>query len=101
MPQPAARVGDMTALGGAFMPPGVPTVLIEGRPAANMTTLHAGCPTVPTPTGPVPHPPVPGAMPGSPTVLIGGAPALRVGDVCPPPCGMPIAVGATTVLIGP
>lgn len=100
MGQPAVRVGDTAAMGGAFLPPGVPNVLIEGRPAANMTTLHAGCPTVPSPGGPVPHPPVPGAMPGSATVLIGGAPALRMGDTCPPPCGLPIITGAATVLIG-
>lgn len=95
MPQPAARVGDSTAFGGAMLPPGVPTVLIEGRPAANMLTMHTDV----IPGTPAPHPPMPGAMPGSPTVLIGGAPAIRMGDVCP--CGAPIILGAMTVLIGP
>ena len=97
MPQPAARVGDMVSFGGAFIPPGVPTVLIEGRPAANMTTMHVGCPMPPPPAPP--HPPMPGAMPGSPAVLIGGAPAIRMGDTCP--CGGTIVIGAMTVLIGP
>lgn len=97
MPQPAARVGDQVSFGGAFLPPGVPTVLIENRPAANMTTMHVGCPMPPPPAPP--HPPMPGAMPGSPTVLIGGAPAIRMGDTCP--CGGTIVLGAITVLIGP
>lgn len=101
MGKPAARVGDTTALGIPLAPPGVPTVLIGGMPAANMMTMHAGCPTVPSPGGPVPHPPVFGAMPGSPTVLIGGQPAIRMGDTCPPPCGLPIITGAMNVLIGP
>ena len=95
MPQPAARVGDSTGYGGVLLPPGVPTVLIEGRPAANMTTMHIDV----VPGTPAPHPPMPGAMPAAATVLIGGAPALRMGDVCP--CGAPIVLGALTVLIGP
>jgi uncharacterized Zn-binding protein involved in type VI secretion len=97
MPQPAARVGDQVSFGGALIPPGVMNVLIEGRPAANMVTMHVGCPMPPPPAPP--HPPMPGAMPGSPTVLIGGAPAIRMGDTCP--CGGTIIIGAATVLIGP
>ena len=59
----AARVGDMHTcpmvngtvphVGGPVMPPGAPTVLIGGQPAARMgdSTAHggiivAGCPTV-------------------------------------------------------
>lgn len=95
MPQPAARVGDPTAFGGVLMPPGVPNVLIEGRPAANALTMHVDV----IPGTPVPHPPMPGALPGSPTVLIGGAPAVRLGDIYP--CGAAIILGAPTVLIGP
>lgn len=95
MPQPAARVGDTTAYGGALAPPGVINVLIEGRPAANMLTTHTDV----IPGTPAPHPPMPGAAPGALTVLIGGVPALRMGDVCP--CGAPIVIGALTVLIGP
>lgn len=95
MGKPAARVTDSTAYGGVLLPPGVPTVLIGGMPAANMTTMHTDV----IPGTPAPHPPMPGAMPGSPTVLIGGMPAIRMGDVCP--CGAAIITGAMTVLIGP
>jgi uncharacterized Zn-binding protein involved in type VI secretion len=95
MPQPAARVGDSTAFGGALLPPGAPTVLIGGMPAANMTTMHVDV----IPGTPAPHPPMPGALPGSPTVLIGGSPAIRMGDVFP--CGAAIVVGCMTVMIGP
>ena len=101
MPGPAVRLGDMVATGGAFTSPVVASVLIEGRPAANMLTMHVGCPIPPPPAAP--HPPVPGGMPGSSTVLIGGQPALRVGvDVAAGPCAAPIVgPGALTVLIGP
>jgi uncharacterized Zn-binding protein involved in type VI secretion len=90
---PAARVGDPTAHPGTVGPPGVPTVLIGGLPAATVTTLHV-C-AMPPPAGP--HPPSPFA-PGCPTVLIGGMPAARLGDVAG--CGAPIIAGAPTVLIG-
>jgi uncharacterized Zn-binding protein involved in type VI secretion len=87
---PAARVGDPTGHGGAVGPPGVPTVLIGGRPAATVGTPHV-CP-IPT------HPPMPIAPPGCLTVLIGGQPAARMGDLTG--CGAPVAVGLPTVLIG-
>ena len=90
---PAARVGDPTGPPGTVGPPGVPTVLIGGVPAANITTLHL-C-TMPPPGGP--HPPSP-FVPGCPTVLIGGAPAVRLGDLSG--CGAPVLAGAPTVLIG-
>ncbi len=76
------------------MPPGAPTVLIAGQPAANAMTMHV-C-TIPG-TPPVVHPPMPAGA-GFPTVLIGGAPAMRLGD--PLTCGAVIVMGAPTVLIG-
>jgi uncharacterized Zn-binding protein involved in type VI secretion len=89
---PAARVGDPTAHPGVIGPPGVPTVLIAGMPAATVGTMHV-CSFPP----PAVHPPTPIAK-GSATVLIGGMPAARVGDLTG--CGAPIVVGAPTVLIG-
>jgi uncharacterized Zn-binding protein involved in type VI secretion len=91
---PAARVGDATAHPGVLMPPGVPTVLIGGRPAAVVTTPHA-C-SMPPPAGP--HPPSVVMPPGAATVLIGGLPAARVGDLSG--CGSSIVIGDPTVLIG-
>jgi uncharacterized Zn-binding protein involved in type VI secretion len=76
------------------LPPGVPTVLIAGLPAAVV-----GNPTVCTMPPPVgPHGVTPILPPGCPTVLIGGRPAARLGDLSA--CGAPIVLGATTVLIG-
>ncbi|HEY6871620.1 MAG TPA: PAAR domain-containing protein [Geobacteraceae bacterium] len=85
----AARVSDMivsTATQGApvpIIPPGAPTVLIGGLPAARLGD-RCGADAI--------------AM-GSTTVTIGGLPAARVGDptagggaVMPP--------GAPTVIIG-
>jgi uncharacterized Zn-binding protein involved in type VI secretion len=91
--RPAARVGDPTGHPGVVSGPGVPTVLINGMPAAVVGDLHT-CAMPPT-AGP--HPPTPFAM-GSVTVLIGGRPALRLGDISG--CGAPIVFGAPTVLIG-
>lgn len=75
---PAARVGDMHTcplsdgpkphVGGPIMPPGVPTVLIGGMPAAVVTGM-ATC------VGPPDT-----IIKGSATVLIGGLPAARMGD---------------------
>lgn len=90
----AARVGDPTGHPGVIMPPGVPTVIIAGMPAATVGSMHA-C-SMPPPAGP--HPPSPIAPPGCPTVLIGGLPAARMGDVTT--CGAPIMAGATNVMIG-
>lgn len=89
----AARVTDLSTHGGTVVGPGVPTVLIEGMPAAVATDQHV-CP-IPPPV----HVPTVSPFPmGSTTVLIGGKPALRVGDTCL--CGAMPAVGAPTVIIG-
>lgn len=72
--------------GGPILPPGAPTVLIGGMPAAavgNMCTC-AGPPD--------------SIIMGSGTVLIGGSPAARMGD--PTAHGGSIVVGCPTVLIG-
>lgn len=97
MGRPAARVGDMTAHGGVIIPPGCPTVLIGGMPAARMGDMHT-CPMV---TGVVPHVGGPITM-GSATVLIGNLPAARVGDMatCTGPPDSIIPPGCPTVLIG-
>jgi uncharacterized Zn-binding protein involved in type VI secretion len=90
---PAARVGDPTGHPGVLAPPGVPTVLIGGMPAATVSGLHTSAfPGLP------PHPPTPVLPPGCPTVLIGGLPAARMGDMAA--CGAPVIVGCPTVLIG-
>ncbi len=96
MGQPAARVTDMHTcpmttgqiphVGGPILPPGCPTVLITGLPAARLGDL-ATCVGVPdTITA------------GSATVLIGGQPAARLGDATAH--GGVITLGAPTVLIG-
>lgn len=96
MGQPAARVGDMHTcpmvtgtvphVGGPIMPPGEPTVLIEGMPAARVGDMV-------TCTGP----PDSIAL-GSATVFIGGMPAARMNDLTSH--GGTIILGAPTVLIG-
>jgi len=89
----AARVTDVTTHGGTIVGPGIPTVLIEGMPAAVATDNHV-C-ALP-PSG---HAPTVSIFPiGSTTVLIGGKPALRTSDTCL--CGAGAPVGAVTVLIG-
>jgi uncharacterized Zn-binding protein involved in type VI secretion len=100
MPGPAARVGDSTAHGGVIIPPGCPTVLIGGMPAARVTDMQV-CPMVTPAPAPVPHVSGPISGPGVPTVLIGGMPAATIGDitVCVGPPGT-IIVGCPTVLIG-
>jgi uncharacterized Zn-binding protein involved in type VI secretion len=67
--------------------PGVPNVLILGKPAAVATNVHACGKDGTTPLAP-----------GSPRVLIGGLPALRTGDAAA--CGAVILTGAPSVLIG-
>lgn len=96
---PAARVGDLHVcpmvtpgtppvphVGGPILPPGCPTVLIGGLPAARVGDM-ATC------VGP----PDAIAM-GSPTVLIGGMMAARMGD--PTVHGGAITLGFPTVQIG-
>ena len=92
----AARVGDLHIcpmvtgvvphVGGTVLPPGCPTVLIGGAPAARVGDML-------TCTGP----PDTIAM-GSSTVMIGGAPAARLGDSTAH--GGTIILGCFTVLIG-
>ncbi|HET6992544.1 MAG TPA: PAAR domain-containing protein [Bacteroidia bacterium] len=92
----AARAGDMHTcpmstgpvphVGGPVMPPGCPTVMIGGMPAARVGDM---CTCV----GP---PDVIAA--GSGTVMIGGMPAARMGDSTAH--GGSITVGCATVGIG-
>lgn len=99
MGKPAARVGDnhvcpfvtpgvppIPHVGGPILPPGVPTVLIGGMPAATMGNMCV-C------TGPPDT-----IVLGSAGVFIGGKPAARMGDTCSH--GGTIVVGCPTVLIG-
>jgi uncharacterized Zn-binding protein involved in type VI secretion len=89
----AARVGDQTNHPGVIGPPGEPTVLIGGKPAATVGTVHT-CSFPPPP----PHPPSTIIPPGSAMVLIGGKPAARVGDTAG--CGAQILPpGCLTVII--
>jgi uncharacterized Zn-binding protein involved in type VI secretion len=93
---PAARVtdphvcpmfdGPKPHVGGPILPPGCPTVLIGGMPAARVGDM-ATCASAPDVI----------AM-GSSTVLIGGMPAARMGDMTAH--GGSIVLGCVTVLIG-
>ncbi|HQU31007.1 MAG: PAAR domain-containing protein [Planctomycetia bacterium] len=86
---PAARVTDMivsTATLGVptpIIPPGAPTVLIGGLPAARLGDTCG----------------VDAIVKGSATVMIGGMPAARVADITASG-GAIIPPGALTVLIG-
>jgi uncharacterized Zn-binding protein involved in type VI secretion len=86
---PAARVTDMivsTATLGAPMPiipPGAPTVLIGGMPAARLGDTCG----------------VDAIVKGSATVMIGGLPAARIADLTASG-GAVMPPGAPTVLIG-
>lgn len=92
----AARVSDMHScpmvtgvvphVGGPILPPGAPTVLIGGLPAARATDM-ATC------TGPPDT-----IAKGSATVLIGNLPAARMGDSTSH--GGAIVGGLPTVMIG-
>lgn len=73
-------------MGGPVLPPGYPTVLIGGMPAARVGDM-AIC------TGPPDS-----IVTGSSTVLIGGMPAARMGDTTAH--GGAIVMGAPTVMIG-
>lgn len=95
----AARITDMHVcpmvnpgpaaiphVGGPILPPGAPTVLIGGMPAAcvgDMATCTGSPDTITA---------------GSATVLIGGKPAARMGDSTAH--GGSIILGCMTVLIG-
>jgi uncharacterized Zn-binding protein involved in type VI secretion len=92
----AARVGDMHTcpmvtgvvphVGGPVMPPGCPTVMIGGMPAAragDMVTCAGPPDTIAA---------------GSGTVMIGGSPAARMGDSTAH--GGSIVIGCPTVMIG-
>jgi uncharacterized Zn-binding protein involved in type VI secretion len=95
----AARVGDMHTcpmvtpgtppiphVGGPVMPPGEPTVMIGGMPAARLGDM-ATC------VGPPDS-----IVKGSGTVMIGGMPAARMGDSTAH--GGTITIGCPTVMIG-
>jgi uncharacterized Zn-binding protein involved in type VI secretion len=94
---PAVCVGDMHVcpaangpvphVGGPILPPGVPTVLIGGRPAAVM----GGMATCVGPPSTI--------IKGSATVLIGGQPAARLGDQTAHG-GTITGPGVPTVMIG-
>jgi len=92
----AARVGDMHTcpmsdgpkphVGGPIMPPGCPTVLIGGMPAARVGDM-AACAGPPD-----------SIVKGSATVFVGGMPAARAGDMTAH--GGVITLGCPTVIIG-
>ena len=92
---PAARVSDMHVcplvtgvvphVGGPILPPGAPTVLIGGLPAARVGDM---C----TCTGPPDS-----IILGSMKVMIGGKPAARMGDTTAH--GGSIVLGCFTVMI--
>jgi uncharacterized Zn-binding protein involved in type VI secretion len=96
MGMPAARITDMHLcpmstgpvphVGGPILPPGAPTVLIGGLPAARVSDLASfvGPPDV--------------IAVGAFTVLIAGLPAARIGDSCGH--GGAIVSGYPTVLVG-
>jgi uncharacterized Zn-binding protein involved in type VI secretion len=85
----AARVGDMIVSAATYgapvpiIPPGAPTVLIGGMPAARMGD-SCGADAI---------------VKGSATVMIGGMPAARVGDLTAAG-GSILPPGAPTVMIG-
>jgi uncharacterized Zn-binding protein involved in type VI secretion len=77
--------GVVPHVGGPILPPGMPTVLIGGMPAARVGDM---CTCV--------GPPDVIAM-GSPKVMIGGMPAARMGDQTAH--GGVIVLGYPTVII--
>src|SRR5215472_2723099 len=79
-------MGVVPHVGGPILPPGCPTVLIGGLPAARATDM-ATC------VGPPDS-----IMMGSTTVLIGNLMAARIGD--PTIHGGVIVAGCPTVIIG-
>jgi len=83
---PMVNPGPVPHVGGPVLPPGCPTVLICGQPAARVTDML-------TCSGPPDT-----IIMGSTTVLIGGLPAARMGDSTVH--GGTIVVGCPTVIIG-
>ena len=93
---PAARITDMHTcpmvtgvvphVGGPILPPGTPTVMIGGLPAA---MVGAMCVCVGPPDS---------IVKGSSSVMIGGMPAARMGDTTAH--GGAIVLGLPTVMIG-
>jgi len=83
---PMTDPGPKPHVGGPILPPGCPTVLICGQPAARAGDMCT-CASAPD-----------SIAQGSATVLIGGAPAARMGD--PTVHGGSIVQGAPTVIIG-
>jgi uncharacterized Zn-binding protein involved in type VI secretion len=92
----AARITDMHLcpmvtgvvphVGGPVLPPGSPTVLINGLPAACVGDI---CVCTGSPDS---------IIKGSATVMIGGKPAARLGDTTAH--GGTIIIGSPTVIIG-
>lgn len=83
---PMVNPGGAPHVGGPVLPPGAPTVLIAGMPAARVGDM-ATC------SGPPDT-----IVQGSATVLIEGKPAARMGDLTSH--GGQIVAGAPTVMIG-
>ena len=77
--------GVVPHVGGPILPPGAPTVLIAGMPAARVGDM---CTCVGPPDA---------IVKGSMTVMIGGMPAARMGDLTTH--GGVIVMGAPTVMI--
>lgn len=87
MPGPVCRIGDKNAAGGVILT-GVPTVLINGRPAAVLGNKVG------------PHAKRRGALTTSTnkTVLVLGKPIVTVGDL--DTSGFPRLTGSTNVIVG-
>ncbi len=83
---PMVNPGPVPHVGGPILPPGCPTVMIAGIPAARVGDM-AVC------TGPPDS-----IIQGSGTVMIGGMPAARMGDMTAH--GGSIITGCPTVMIG-
>ena len=83
---PMVNPGPVPHVGGPILPPGCPTVIIGGMPAARVSDM-AIC------TGPPDS-----IVKGSVTVIIGGMPAARIGDNTAH--GGVVVAGCPTVMIG-
>ena len=87
------RVGDSTNHGGTVVGPGVPSVLVEGMPAATMGDLHV-CALPPNSHQPTVSP----FIAGNATVLVAGKPVVTTTDSCG--CGAMAVIGSPTVSVG-